>query len=57
MGFKIILCTKEVCVDMPEDRNLRFFEACKRADLYKARNKKAVFSVVNEETGDLAYQV
>ena len=44
-------------IDMPGNDGLRLFEACHRADLYKERNETAMFTVVNEDNGDIEYQV
>lgn len=58
MAFKITLYTKRVgTIDMPNDKGMRLLEACEFADIYKRKNPNAVFSVVNEETGDIEYQV
>lgn len=55
--FKITINIDGNIVDMPHDSGLRLSEACYRADLYKRRNEKRVFSVVNEDNGDIEYQV
>ena len=58
MAFKITLYTKRVgTIDMPNDKGMRLLEACEFADIYKRKNPDAVFSVINEETGDIEYQV
>lgn len=58
MAFKITLYTKRVgTIDMPNDKGMRLLEACEFADIYKRKNPNAVFSVINEETGDIEYQV
>lgn len=58
MAFKITLYTKRVgTIDLPNDKGMRLLEACEFADIYKRKNPNAVFSVVNEETGDIEYQV
>lgn len=57
MRFKIVLSTPAVVVDMPNDKGLGLFDAMHRADLYKSHNRTATFSVVNEENGDVEYQV
>lgn len=55
--FKITINIDGRVIDMPNDHNLRLSEACYRADIYKNRNEKRIFSVVNEETNDIEYQV
>ncbi len=55
--FKIVINIDGNWVDMPKDGGLRLSEACYRADLYKSRNEKRQFIVVNEENGDIEYQV
>lgn len=55
--FKIVINIDGNWVDMPKDGGLRLSEACYRADLYKRRNEKRQFIVVNEENGDIEYQV
>ena len=55
--FKITINIDGNVLDMPKDTGLRLSEACYRADLYKNRNPKRTFSVVNEENGDIEYQV
>ena len=58
MAFKITLYTKRVgTIDMPNDKGMRLLEACEFADIYKRKNPDAVFSVINEDTGDIEYQV
>ena len=58
MAYKITLYTKRTgTIDMPNDKNMRLLTACEYADIYKRKNPKAIFSVVNEETGDVEYQV
>lgn len=42
---------------MPLDHNLDIWEACARCDIYKRHNTKAVFAVVNDENGDIEYEV
>ena len=55
--FKIVMTFEGRFLDMPHDSDLRLIEACYRADLYKKRNSVRTFSVINEETGDIEYQV
>lgn len=55
--YKITLAKADMLIDMPLDNGLSLLEACGRADIYKRHNSKAVFSVVNVETGDIEYQV
>ena len=59
MAYKITLYSKSIgqTIDMPNDSGMRLLEACHFADIYKRKNPQAVFSVVNEETGDIEYQV
>lgn len=57
MRFKIVLSTTAVIMDMPHDKGLGLFEAMHRADIYKSHNGTATFTVVNEENGDVEYQV
>lgn len=44
-------------IEMPGNNGLGLFKACHFADLYKERNPKAMFTVVNEDNGDIEYQV
>lgn len=55
--FKITMMCSVGTIDMPKDKKLKLFEACYRCDIYKEKNPKATFTVVNEETGDIEYQV
>lgn len=55
--FKIVMHFDGRMIDMPHDHGLRLSEACYRADLYKKRNEKRMFSVINEDTGDIEYQI
>lgn len=55
--FKIVMHFEGRMLDMPHDHNLRLREACYRADLYKKRNEKRMFSVISEDTGDIEYQI
>lgn len=55
--FKITLDKYDMHIDMPNDCNLRFMDACDRAEIYKHKNPSAVFSVVNMETGNIEYQI
>lgn len=55
--YKITLSKADMFFDMPNDKNLRLFDACDRAEIYKRKNPSAVFSVVNMETGDIEYQI
>lgn len=55
--FKIVIYVQGRAVDMPHDSGLRLCEACYRADIYKRRNESATFTVVNEDNGDIEYQV
>ena len=58
MGFKITLYKKEIgTITMAGCNGLRLLEACDFADIFKKQNPKAIFSVVNEETDDIEYQV
>ena len=58
MGFKITLYNKDIgTVTMPGRTGLDLLEACALADIFKQNNPKSVFSVVNEETDDIEYQV
>lgn len=58
MGFKITIFTKRTgTFDMPNEKGMRLLQACEFADIYKRHNPDAVFSVVNEQTGDIEYQV
>ena len=59
MTFKITMYSESIgqTVDMPNNKGLRLLEACDRVDIYKRKNPKAVFSVVNEENGDIEYVV
>lgn len=42
---------------MPNDKNLDLFEAVDRANIYKKRNNKNIFVVLNNENGDVEYEV
>ena len=55
--FKISMLIEDHWVDMPHDSGLRLSEACYRADIYKNYNSKRIFVVVNEENGDIEYEV
>ena len=44
-------------ITVPGCNGLRLLEACDFADIFKKQNPKAIFSVVNEETDDIEYQV
>lgn len=55
--FKITMTFEGRLLNMPHDSGLRLSEACYRADIYKGRNPKRTFSVINEVTGDIEYQV
>lgn len=44
-------------VKMPSDTNLGLFEACHRAELYKKRNLKNTFRVINNDNEDLEMEV
>lgn len=58
MAYKITLYTKRTGeIDMPNEKGMRLMEACDYADIYKRKNPQAIFSVVDEVTGDLEYQV
>lgn len=57
MTFMITLQRGSIYLEMPGDKGLRLFEACHRAELYKKKNPQAIFSVVNEENGDIEYQI
>ncbi len=54
--YKIIMYVNGTTISMPLDTDLRLFEACEKADIYKRHNSKAVYSVVND-SGDIEYQV
>jgi len=55
--YKIHIDTDIVHADMPMDTGLGLLEACDRAEIYKRRNPAAVFTVVNEDNGDVEYQI
>lgn len=55
--YKVTIDKGDIHADMPYDNNLDLFEAFWRADIYKNRNPKAIFTVVNQENGDIEYQV
>ena len=57
--FKIIMKPASTgrLVPMPGDKNLSLREAVWRADLYKKKNPKATFSVVNEINEEVEYEV
>lgn len=44
-------------IDMPKDKDLRFSTACNFADIYKKNNLKGLFDVINQETGEVVYQL
>ena len=56
MLFKIVMNVRGLLID-PLDSGLHLIEACYRAALYKRRNESATFTVVNEDNGDIEYQV
>ncbi len=55
--FKIRIDTNDIHSDMPMDTNLGLLEACDRAEIYKRKNPAAFFTVVNEDNGDVEYQI
>lgn len=59
MKYKITMYIPHLnmTVDMPNNNGMRLFEACEFADIYKRRSPNNVFTVVNEENGDIEYQV
>ena len=59
MAYKITFYSKRIgeTLDMPNENGMCLLEACNFAEIYKRKNPQAVFSVVNEETGDIEYQV
>ena len=62
MAFKVTMGYRDKAgeyhtLDLPGDKNLRLFDACDRADIYKRWRPDRVFTVVNEENGDFEYQV
>lgn len=59
MKFKIKMYIPSIgkAIDMPSDNGLRLFEATHRADLYKRNNPACTFSVVNEDNGDIEYEI
>lgn len=56
--FKVSMYSRTLkkILEMPTDINLGLFEACYRADLY-AKSNRADFFVINEENGDIEYEV
>ena len=44
-------------VKMPSDTNLGLFEACHRAELYKARAGYNTYRVINNDNEDLEMEV
>ena len=57
MDSSVYMIWKEGRVQMPKDTHLGLFEACFRADVYKKQNGKNVYQVVNNETGDIEYEI
>lgn len=55
--YKIHLQTKGVSLDMPKENHESLLKACHFADLYKAKNPRAHFTVIDSETGDIMYEV
>jgi len=56
--FKIVLVMPDGhTINMPGDKDLRLFEACDRAEIYKKRNPDRGFRVLNAENGDVEYEV
>lgn len=55
--FKIVLNKPDMEFDMPNDLHLSLFDACDRAEIYKRHNHSATFKVVNEDNGDVEYEV
>lgn len=52
--YKLIMYASGLKIDMPDEvRTLG--EACRRVDIYKRKNKKAYFTVLNEE-GTVLYE-
>ncbi len=52
--YKLKMYASKMWIDMPDEVRT-FGEACRRADLYKRKNKKAMFLVMNE-AGDILYE-
>lgn len=57
MAYKITASVRGLYIEMPYDTDLRFYEACHLAELYKEKNPIGILSVIDQETGDCVYQV
>lgn len=45
-------------IDMPKDKNIKsVFEAQRRAEIYKKSNPDNMYFVVNEDNGDVEFQI
>lgn len=55
--FKVCMFFDGNWVDMPNCNGLRLLVACEYADIFKRKNGKRDFCVVNEETGEVEYDV
>lgn len=55
--YKIKLTTDKVDFFMPKENHESLFKACDYADIYKKHNPKAHYSVINDESGDVEYEV
>jgi hypothetical protein len=54
--YKIHMTTKTVSFDMPKENHDSLLKACHYADLYKEKNPKAHFAVIDADTGDVMYE-
>ena len=55
--YHIEMVVDSLYIRMPDDDNLELFEACDRANIYKKKNPKATFRVINSENLDLEMEV
>lgn len=53
--FKIMAIVKNLHFEV--DRDLSFDEACHMAEAYQAKNPAGFLEVVNQNTGDIVYEV
>ena len=56
MVYKVTLSDGEKTKRKTLDENIGLLTACHRADLYKNRNGKCRFVVVNNDNGDWEYE-
>ena len=59
MKFKIKMYIPSIgkAIDMPSDKGLRLLEAEHRMHCYKANNPDCTYLLVNEDNGDIEYEI